>query len=66
MNFLNSALNFFNTLAAAATSLSPELAVLSSMAWIFCASNAGSVVTANRPHMNPMVAESPDRPEWTL
>ncbi len=35
------------------------LAVLSSIAWIFSASSAGSVVTANRPHIYPMVAREP-------
>jgi hypothetical protein len=36
-------------------------AVLSSIAWIFSASSAGSVVTANRPHIHSMVAETGDK-----
>ena len=38
---------------------------LSSIAWIFSASSAGSVVTANRPHIHPMVAETADKAGWT-
>jgi hypothetical protein len=46
-------------------SLDSVAAMVSSIALIFSASSAGSVVTANRPHMYPMVAEGGDKAGWT-